>query len=128
MSSSGSSTPEKKKSLLDEFIIFLKTFGVIGLAIAFVIGAAASKLVTALVTDIINPIVGLALPAGDLAKLKYNVTNTATNATSSFAYGDLISNIIDFLIIAFVVFLMYKIFSRYPIFGVEDKTKPPPKQ
>jgi large conductance mechanosensitive channel len=55
------------------------------------------------------------------------VTNTATSATSTFSYGDLISNIIDFLIIAFVVFLMYKILSRYPIFGVEDKTKPPPK-
>jgi large conductance mechanosensitive channel len=116
--------PVKKNSLMDEFVIFLKTFGIIGLAIAFVIGAAASKLVTAFVTDIVNPIVGLALPAGDLAKLKYNVTNAATSATSTFSYGDLISNIIDFLIIAFVVFLMYKILSRYPIFGVEDKTKP----
>ena len=109
---------------MDEFILFLKTFGVIGLAIAFVIGAAASKLVTAFVTDIVNPIVGLALPSGDLKKLPYNVTSTATGATSTFSYGDLISNIIDFLIIAFVVFLMYKILIRYPIFGVEDKTKP----
>ena len=53
----------KKQSLMDEFITFLKTFGVIGLAIAFVIGAAASKLVTAFVADIITPIVGLALPS-----------------------------------------------------------------
>ncbi|MGI0029634.1 MAG: MscL family protein, partial [Nitrososphaera sp.] len=44
--------------------------------------------------------------------------------TSTFAYGDLISNIIDFLIIAFIVFLMYKILTRYAVFGVEDKTKP----
>jgi large conductance mechanosensitive channel len=47
-----------KKSLSQEFFDFLKVFGIIGLAIAFVIGAAASKLVTALVTDIIDPIVG----------------------------------------------------------------------
>lgn len=107
---------------MDEFILFLKTFGIIGLAIAFVIGAAASKLVSSFVADIVNPIVGLALPAGDLAAMKYNVTNPASHATSTFAYGDLISQIIDFAIIAFVVFLMYKILSRYPIFGVEDKT------
>ena len=113
----------QKKSLMTQFIEFLKTFGIIGLAIAFVIGAAASKLVTAFVTDIVNPIVGLALPAGDLAAMKYNVTNSATHATSTFAYGDLTSNIIDFLIIAFVVFIMYKILTRFAIFGVEDKTK-----
>lgn len=112
-----------KKSLTTQFVEFLKTFGIIGLAIAFVIGAAASKLVTAFVTDIVNPIVGLALPSGDLQKLAYNVTNPATEATSRFAYGDLVSNIIDFLIIAFVVFLMYKILTRYAVFGVEDKTK-----
>ncbi len=109
---------------MDEFIGFLKTFGVIGLAIAFVIGAASSKLVTAFVNDIINPIVGLALPSGNLKTLSANVTNTATGVTSTFAYGDLISNIIDFLIIAFIVFLMYKVLSRYKIFGVEDKTRP----
>ena len=118
----------KKVSLLDEFLVFLKTFGVIGLAIAFVIGQAASKLVTAFVTDIITPIVGLALPSGDLKTLSYNVTNSVTGATSKFSYGDLIANIIDFIIIAFIVFLMYKILVRYKVFGVEDKTKPaPPK-
>jgi large conductance mechanosensitive channel len=110
---------------MDEFIGFLKTFGVIGLAIAFVIGAAASKLVTAFVNDIINPVVGLALPSGDLKTLHYNVTNSATGAPSTFAYGDLVSNILDFAIIAFIVFLAYKMLSRYRVFGVEDKTKPP---
>jgi large conductance mechanosensitive channel len=117
--------PIKRQTLMDEFIGFLKTFGVIGLAIAFVIGAAASKLVTAFVNDIVNPIVGLALPSGDLKTLSYNATNPTTGVTSTFAYGDLISNIIDFLIIAFVVFLMYKLLSRHKAFGVEDKTKPP---
>lgn len=119
-----SDQPEKKKSLMDEFIAFLKTFGVIGLAIAFVIGAAASKMVTSFVNDIINPIVGLALPSGNLKTLNYNVTNSATGVTSTFAYGDLVSNIIDFLIIAFIVFLAYKMLSRYKIFGVDDKTEP----
>ena len=115
--------PAKKQSLIEEFMGFLKTFGIIGLAIAFVIGAAASKLVTALVNDIINPIVGLALPSGNLKELAHSVTNSVTGATSTFAYGDLISNIIDFVIIAFIVFLMYKILSRSPLFGEKDQAK-----
>ena len=119
--------PEQNKSLIKEFTTFLMTFGVIGLAIAFIIGAAASILVTAFVNDIINPVVGLALPSGDLKTLNYNVTNSATGVTSTFSYGDLIANIIDFLIIAFIVFLMYKILVKYKVFGVEDKTKQAPK-
>jgi large conductance mechanosensitive channel len=64
------SPPPEKKSLMQEFFDFLKTFGVIGLAIAFIISAAASNLITALVTDIINPFVGLFLPAGDLQAMQ----------------------------------------------------------
>ena len=55
--------PEAKRTLAQEFFDFLKTFGIIGLAIAFVIGQAASRLVTAFVNDIIDPIIGFFLPA-----------------------------------------------------------------
>ncbi len=112
---------EEKKGMVAEFVIFLKTFGVIGLAIAFVIGAASSKLVTALVSDIINPIIGLALPSGDLRTLQYSVTNQITGVTSDFKYGDLIANIIDFLIIALIVFMLYKQLAKFKL--TEDKTK-----
>jgi large conductance mechanosensitive channel len=112
---------EEKKGFVAEFAHFLKTFGIIGLAIAFVIGAAASKLVTALVTDIINPIIGLALPSGDLKTLQYSVTNQLTGTISDFKYGDFIANIIDFLIIAVIVFILYKQLSKFKL--VEDKTK-----
>ena len=113
---------EKKtsSSLMQEFVDFLKTFGIIGLAIAFVIGAAASKLVTALVSDIITPLVGLFLPAGDLAAMQANITGVS-GAVSQFKYGDLVANIIDFVIIALIVFLAYKQLSKFSI--VEDKTK-----
>lgn len=114
--------PPPPKGFIQQFMDFLKTFGIIGLAIAFVIGAAASKLVTALVNDIINPIVGLALPSGDLKTLHANATNSVTGVTSSFRYGDLISNIIDFVIIALIVFIAYKVLSKYKL--VDDKTKP----
>jgi large conductance mechanosensitive channel len=104
-----------KRSLAQEFFDFLKTFGIIGLAIAFVIGQAASKLITALVTDIITPFIGLFLPSGDLKAMSSTISN------SKFMWGDLISNIIDFLIIAFIVFLAYKQLSRFKI--IEDKTR-----
>ena len=110
--------PPAKKTMLQEFMDFLQKFGVIGLAIAFVIGQASSKLVTALVTDMITPLIGLALPnEGDLKAVSFTV------GKSTFSYGDLIANIIDFLIIAFVVFVAYKQLSRFRL--VEDKTKNP---
>jgi len=115
-----SSTPVTR-TFIQEFFDFLKTFGIIGLAIAFVIGQASSKLVTAFVEDIINPLVGLFLPSGSLETLSANVTSVS-GTMSEFKYGDLIANIIDFLIIALVVFVAYKFLSRYKI--VEDKTKP----
>jgi large conductance mechanosensitive channel len=117
--------PEVRRTLAQEFFDFLKTFGIIGLAIAFVIGQAASRLVTALVNDIIDPIIGFFLPAGSLDTLTFKITNLA-GSTTEFKYGDLISNIIDFLIIALIVFLAYKQLSKYKI--VEDKTKPAPAE
>lgn len=110
--------PPVKKTMLQEFIDFLQKFGVIGLAIAFVIGQASSKLVTAIVTDMITPLIGLAFPnAGDLKEVSFTI------GKSTFSYGDLIANMIDFLIIAFVVFIAYKQLSRFRL--VEDKTKNP---
>jgi large conductance mechanosensitive channel len=70
------------------------------------------------VTDIITPFIGLFLPSGDLSK------KAATVANSKFMWGDLVANMIDFLIIAFVVFLAYKQLSRFKL--VEDKAKPAP--
>ena len=119
-SSSSPNEPIPTKTFITHFFDFLKTFGIIGLAIAFVIGQAASKLITALVEDIINPLVGFFLPSGSLEQLSAKITNVS-GAISEFKYGDFIANIIDFLIIALVVFAAYKALSRYKI--VEDKTK-----
>lgn len=103
---------ETKKGLFGEFVDFLQTFGVIGLAIAFIIGAAASTLINAFVTDLINPLIGLFLPSGDLGKLNANATSIS-GKTSTFAYGAFISSLINFIIIALVVFVMYKQLKKY---------------
>lgn len=103
---------KKKTTLVQEFFDFMKTFGIIGLAIAFVIGAAASKLITALVTDMINPLISLFLP-GNLKEMSFTI------GKSTFLYGDLISNIIDFVIVAFIVFLAYKQLKKMKL--IEEK-------
>lgn len=128
MSESPVSSPvkEKKKGFTQEFIFFLKTFGIIGLAIAFILGQAASKLVTAFVNDIIDPIIGIFLPGGNLSGLSVQVPNLFGDATSTFMYGDLISNIIDFLVIALIIFILYKQLSKHG--WVEDKTVPEEKK
>ena len=108
-----------KKTLAQEFFDFLKTFGIIGLALAFVVGQAASGLVTSLVNDIINPLIGLFLPSGNLDEMSATVINISGELTV-FRYGHLVSSIIDFLIIAIVVFIAYKQLSRFKL--VDEKT------
>ena len=120
--STADTPPEvRRRTLAQEFFDFLKTFGIIGLAIAFVIGQAASRLVTAFVNDIIDPIIGFFLPAGSLESVSIKVTNLA-GTTTEFKIGDLISTIIDFVIIALLVFLAYRQLAKHGF--VEDKTKP----
>jgi large conductance mechanosensitive channel len=122
--SSSSPSPSDRistKTFISQFFEFLKTFGIIGLAIAFVIGQASSKLVTAFVEDIVNPLIGLFLPSGSLEQLSAQVIGVS-GVISEFRFGNFIANIIDFLIIALVVFIAYKALSKYKI--VEDKTKP----
>ncbi len=93
---------EEKKSFMQEFMDFLNKYGVIGLAVAFVMGAAVTKLVTALVTDLIMPIIGAFVPGGDWKSATLNVGNI------KFMVGDFIGALIDFIIIAVVIFIIVK--------------------
>ena len=77
--------------------------------------------VTAFVNDIIDPIIGFFLPTGSLEMMTFKVTNLS-GSTTEFKYRDLISNKIDFRIIALIVFLAYKQLFKSKL--VEDKTKP----
>lgn len=85
------------------FIGFIRKQGVVGLAVGFILGGAVSKVVSALVSDIINPILGLALgAAGDLKTAALSI------GTVKILYGDLISVVIDFLVVAGVVYFGVK--------------------
>ncbi|MEM2925193.1 MAG: large conductance mechanosensitive channel protein MscL [Methanocellales archaeon] len=98
--------PEVKKSFIDEFLEFLRKYGVIGLAVAFVIGAAVTKLVTALVQDIIMPIIAVLLPGGEWRQAALEI------GPVKFLVGDFAGALIDFIIIAFVIFLIVKFITK----------------
>lgn len=95
------------------FIDFVREQGVVGLAVGFVLGGAVSKIVSSLVSDIINPVVGLVMgPAG--LKAAYIQIGSAR-----LAWGSFLSNIIDFIVIAFVVYFGVKLIG----IGRLDKKK-----
>ncbi|NUN11655.1 MscL family protein [Candidatus Micrarchaeota archaeon] len=92
--------------IISEFKLFLEKYQVLGLAVAFIIGLASSKLVTALVNDLIMPLVGLLVPNGDWRSAVIEI------GSAKLLIGDFIGALIDFLIIALVVFAMVKFIMR----------------
>ncbi len=104
--------------MIKEFKEFLLKQNAIALAIGVIIGAGIGKVVAAVADDVINPIIGLLLPAGDWRNAKI-VLSRATDAAgkvteNAIAYGDLIGRLVDFTIIAIVVFAITKAFLPKP--------------
>ena len=87
------------KKAFSGFIDFVREKGVMGLAIGFVLGSSVQKVVTAFVTDIVNPFIGLFLGRADGFK---------TFAVGQFMVGDFVSTLIDFLILAFIIYFVFK--------------------
>ncbi|MDB5194658.1 MAG: mscL [Parcubacteria group bacterium] len=85
------------------FIHFLRTQGVAGLAIGFIIGSAAQDFVKSLSTNILTPIVGRA--TGSIGDLQ-NASSTAFGI--SFGWGPFLSSLINLILIAFVVYIFFK--------------------
>ena len=99
--------------MLSEFKTFIAQGNVIDLAVGVIIGAAFGKITTSLVEDIINPILGIVLGGVDFSQMKY-VLKEAVGTTPEVAirYGNFLNTIIQFLIIAWVVFLIVKLANR----------------
>jgi len=94
--------------VMGEFKAFLLKHGVIGLAVAVVIGGAVSKLVSALVNDFIMPIVGALTPEGNWREATLNLGKV------KFGIGDFAGAFIDFVIISFVIFMIVKNLVKEP--------------
>ncbi len=120
--------------MLKEFKEFLARGNVIDLAVAVIIGVAFGKIVTSLVDGIIMPPIGLLLGKVEFSSL-FLVLDTAKGVPASLAeaktkgipvlaYGAFINEIINFLIIAFVIFLLVKIVNRIRAKDVTTKDCP----
>ncbi|GAB3784496.1 hypothetical protein GCM10028818_44270 [Spirosoma horti] len=99
--------------MLNEFRTFIAQGNVLDLAVGVIIGAAFGKITTSLVEDIINPILGLVLGGVDFSQLKI-VLKEAVGTTPEVAirYGNFLNTFIQFLIIAWVIFLIVKLANR----------------
>ncbi len=85
------------------FLNFIREQGVVGLAVGFLLGGAVSRTVTSLVDNVINPLVGLLLGKVNLAD------RALVLGDASLKYGAFISSIIDFIIVAAVIYFGIKI-------------------
>lgn len=110
------------KGFVAEFKAFAMKGNVIDLAVAVVIGAAFGKIVSSLVDNIITPLIGLVMGGIDLSGLSYTVDDAVVT------YGMFIQAIIDFVIVALVIFLVIKVFTRLQREQAEDPAENTPAE
>lgn len=91
---------------VEEFLSFLNKHKIVGLAVAFIVATAATKLVSALVADIIMPLVGVLTPSGNWRLATVDV------GPIKFMVGDFAGALIDFAIIALVAFMLIKYVAK----------------
>ena len=119
--------------MLNEFKAFLMKGNVLDLAVGIIIGAAFTAIVSSLVADLINPIIGLITGGIDFSNLFVNLgdgefasLSAARDAGAAvFAYGSFLTAIINFLIIAFVVFLLVKMVNKVKESAVKKEAAAP---
>lgn len=112
----------KSKGLFEEFKTFIKRGNVIDLAVGVVIGGAFSTIVTSLVNDIIMPLIGVIIGGYDFTSLSIKVGD------SVIKYGSFLQNIINFLIIAFCIFMVVKIMNKFLDKHKKEEKKEAPKK
>ena len=109
-----------------EFKGFLLKTNAFALAIGVIIGAATGKVVSAIVADLLMPVISLVIPSGSWREAQLVLTQTTgpdgKPILNALRYGDVLGNLIDFVIIAFVVFLLTK-----AIIGEEPAAAPATK-
>lgn len=105
------------KGFIEEFKAFAIKGNVIDLAVAVVIGTAFGKIVSSLVSNIITPSIGLIMGGQDFSGLKYIVGD------AEISYGVFIQSIIDFLIVALVIFMVVRVINKAKGFIEKEEEK-----
>lgn len=99
--------------LMKEFREFVNRGSIVDLAIGVAVGGAFTSIAKSLVDDIVMPIVGLILGGVDFSTLSIDIPNLfGANTSAHIAYGNFIQNVVNFLVIAFTVFLIVRTINR----------------
>lgn len=112
---------KKGKGFISEFKEFISRGNVLDMAVGVIIGTAFGKIVTSIVNDILMPIMGVIIGGHDFSSLSIEIGDAMIN------YGMFIQNVIDFLIVAFCIFVIVKVVNTITHKEEEKKEEAPKK-
>ena len=110
------------KGFIGEFKKFVLRGNVLDLAVGVIIGAAFQSIVTSLTNNIISPILGI------FGKVNFTEFKLVLNENAAIAYGAFITDVINFIIMAFGVFIMIKLINKISTIGKKEEIKEEPKK
>ena len=100
------------KALMNEFKKFISRGNVVDMAVGVIMGTTFTKIVTSLVNDVMMPAIGMLIGGTSFENFKYVIEPaTETAAESAIYYGKFIQSIVDFLLVAIVVFVIVKLIN-----------------
>lgn len=113
--------------MLKEFKTFAMRGNVVDMAVGIIIGAAFGKIVSSLVADLIMPPIGVLLGGVDFSNLAITIKAAADGAAAvTLNYGKFIQTVVDFVIIAFSIFMIIKTMNAFKKKEIEAPAEPPP--
>ncbi|AMY70806.1 large conductance mechanosensitive channel protein MscL [Frigidibacter albus] len=121
--------------MLKEFRDFIARGNVMDMAVGIIIGASFTAIVSSMVADLINPIIGVVTGGIDFSNLFVNLGEGEFASLAAareagapvFAYGAFLTAVINFLIVAFVVFLLVKLVNRVKEAAIRKAEEAPPE-
>jgi len=117
--------------MIKGFKEFLLKNNVLALAVAVIVGGAVGKVVSSLAADILMPLISMVLPAGDWRTAKLTLSTSVgpdgKEVVNAISYGNFFGSVVDFLIIALVVYLMTKALIKEPAAAPAALTKNCPR-
>ena len=117
---------KQAKSFWAEFKQFISRGNVIDLAVGVIIGGAFTAIVNSLVNDVVMPVIGILFGGIDFTGLKYVITPASgVSPEAAIYYGNFIQNVVNFLLVAFVVFVMVKLINGFRRKKAAAPTPPP---
>lgn len=112
---------------IQDFKEFAFKGNLVDMAVGIVIGGASAAIVKSFIDNIVSPMIGAILKVPDLSGLVANLGTSAEDEPIVLKYGTFIQNVMDFVIMAFAVFIAIKVMARFMKKAEEEKSVDPPE-